>query len=157
LAVVLDDFRRQAEWLHRMTVDFVEAIPEERWDFTPDPGGKFGSFARQLRHVVRVRGVYNDALVERRVDWSRSREHSLGSLTREELLAGLHEQQARLLTALDSVDTEAAIDWGGTSFSFEMFTWEFVQHEAIHHGQWSVYAQLAGFETPSSWQQSWKL
>jgi hypothetical protein len=27
----------------------------------------------------------------------------------------------------------------------------FVQHEAIHHGKWSVYASLAGFDTPLSW------
>jgi hypothetical protein len=38
-----------------------------------------------------------------------------------------------------------------------MFTWEFVQHEAIHHGQWSIYASLAGFDTPLSWRVSWGL
>jgi hypothetical protein len=38
-----------------------------------------------------------------------------------------------------------------------MFTWEFVQHEAIHHGQWSIYASLAGFDTPLSWRASWGL
>jgi hypothetical protein len=32
-----------------------------------------------------------------------------------------------------------------------------VQHEAIHHGQWSVYASLAGFDTPVSWRTSWGL
>ena len=36
-----------------------------------------------------------------------------------------------------------------------LFTWEFVQHEAIHHGQWSIYASLAGFDTPLSWRTSW--
>ena len=35
--------------------------------------------------------------------------------------------------------------------------WEFVQHEAIHHGQWAVYAVLAGFETPPGWQRAWNL
>jgi hypothetical protein len=44
-----------------------------------------------------------------------------------------------------------------TSFTFALFTWEFVQHEAIHHGQWSIYASLAGFETPLSWRASWGL
>jgi hypothetical protein len=32
-----------------------------------------------------------------------------------------------------------------------------IQHEAIHHGQWSVYASLAGFETPLSWRNEWGL
>jgi len=38
----------------------------------------------------------------------------------------------------------------GHPFTFALFTWKFVQHEAIHHGQWSIDASLAGFETPLS-------
>jgi hypothetical protein len=29
--------------------------------------------------------------------------------------------------------------------------------EAIHHGQWSIDASLAGFDTPLSWRASWGL
>jgi hypothetical protein len=47
--------------------------------------------------------------------------------------------------------------WNGTPLTFATFTWEFVQHEAIHHGEWSVYATLAGFKTPLSWRTSWGL
>lgn len=32
-----------------------------------------------------------------------------------------------------------------------------IQHEAIHHGEWSVYASLAGFETPRLWKVNWGL
>ena len=39
---------------------------------------------------------------------------------------------------LETVNIEAPIDWNGTPFTFPLFTWEFVQHEAIHHGQWSI-------------------
>jgi len=59
-----------------------------------------------------------------------------------------------LLATLETADTEARIDWNGTPFTFALFTWEFVQHEAIHHGHWSVYASLAGFERPLSWRTS---
>ena len=31
------------------------------------------------------------------------------------------------------------------------------QHEAIHHGQWSFYATLGGFETPPGWKLNWGL
>lgn len=156
--MLLADFRRCAAFLHRLTVDFVEAVPEDRWDYTPDVGGKFGSIARQVRHVVRIRCVYNDALVDKRVDWGRPRERYDGPLTRESLLAALEDQQARLLRILDSIDPDVEMDWGGgTMYTLPMFTWEYAQHEAIHHGQWSVYAQLGGFETPVSWQRSWKL
>ena len=71
----IDEFVRYSETLHRLTVDFARAVPDDKWDFTPDPPGKsgrtpaphrigvgFAPFCKQLRHVVCVRGVYNAAL-----------------------------------------------------------------------------------------------
>jgi uncharacterized damage-inducible protein DinB len=161
---------RYTKVLHALTADFVRAVPDDKWDFTPDPpekhgrasvphriGDGFAPFCKQLRHVVCVRGVYTAALVARKVDWSRKHQHYVGPLTREALLAALNDKQQHLLATLETVDIDAPIDWDGTPFTFALFTWEFVQHEAIHHGQWSVYASLAGFETPLSWRTSWGL
>jgi hypothetical protein len=166
----IDEFVRYSKALHALTVDFVCAVPADKWDFTPDPCGKsgrrpaphrigdgFAPFCKQLRHVVCVRGVYNAALATRKVDWTRKHEHYVGPLTREALLAALDDKQQRLLATLETVDISAPIDWDGTPFTFGLFTWEFVQHEAIHHGQWSIYASLAGFVTPLSWRASWGL
>jgi len=164
------DFARYSKVLHVLTADFVRAVPEEKWDFTPDPAGKsgrasaphrigggFAPFCKQLRHVVCVRGIYNAALAAGKVDWTRKHEHYAGPLTREALLAALDDKQRELLAILERLDITAPIDWGGTPFTFALFTWEFVQHEAIHHGQWSIYASLAGFDTPPSWRSSWGL
>jgi DinB superfamily len=166
----IDDFVRYSTVLHSLTADFVRAVPEDKWDFTPDPPGKsgrrqaphrighgFAPFGKQVRHVVCVRGVYNAALATRKVDWARKRDHYVGPLTRAGLLAALADKQRQLLATLETFDVDALIDWGGTPFSFALFTWEFVQHEAIHHGQWSIYASLAGFDTPLSWRASWGL
>ena len=166
----IDDFTRYSKVLHALTVDFVRVVPEDKWEFTPDPPGqsggtpaphrmsdRFAPFCKQLRHVVCVRGVYNAALATRKVDWTRKHDHYGGPLTREALLPALEEKQRQLLAILETVDIEAAIDWDGTPFTFALFTWEFVQHEAIHHGQWSLYAALAGFDTPLSWRTSWGL
>jgi DinB superfamily len=166
----IDEFIRYSKVLHDMTADFVRAVPADKWDFTPDPPGRsgrapaahrlgdgFAPFCKQLRHVICVRGVYNAALATRRVDWRRRHEHYAGPLTREALLAGLGDQQRQLLATLNTVDIDATIDWDGTPFTFALFTWEFVQHEAIHQGQWSLYASLAGFDTPVSWRASWGL
>lgn len=122
--MLIEDFRAYSALLNRMTTDFFEALPDDKWDFTPQPSGRFGTFARQLRHVVRARGVYNEALVERRVDWTRSREHYAGPLTRVALLEALEHQQERLLRTLDGLDPEVEIDWGETPFTFGTFTWE---------------------------------
>jgi uncharacterized damage-inducible protein DinB len=151
----IDDFVRYSKVLHALTADFVRAVPEDKWDFRIGAG--FAPFSKQLRHVVCVRGVYNAALAAGKVDWTRKHQHYAGPLTREPLLAALNDQQRRLLRTLETVDIGAPIDWDGTSFTFALFTWEFVQHEAIHHGQWSVYASLAGFDTPLSWRTSWGL
>ncbi|MFZ0272067.1 MAG: DinB family protein [Acidobacteriaceae bacterium] len=166
----IDDFVRYSKVLYRLTADFVRVVPEDKWDFTPDPPGKsgrapaphrigdgFAPFCKQLRHVVCVRGVYTAALATRKVDWTRKHEHYVGPLTREALLAALDDKQRHLLATLETVDSDALIDWDGTPFTFALFTWEFVQHEAIHHGQWSVYASLAGFDTPFTWRTSWGL
>ena len=168
--MLIDEFVRYSKVLHRLTADFVRAVPEDKWDFTPDPPAKsgrepiphrigdgFGPFCKQLRHVVCVRGVYNAALATGKVDWPRKHEHYGGPLTREALVAALDDKQRQLLATLETVDINAPIDWGGTPFTFALFTWEFVQHEAIHHGQWSIYASLAGFDTPLSWRASWGL
>ena len=165
----IDDFVRYSNVLHALTAGFVRAVPKEKWDFTRDlPGNgrapaphrigdSFAPFCKQLRHVVCVRGVYTAALATRKVDWTRKHEHYAGPLTREALLAALDDQQRQLLATLETLDIDAPIDWDGTPFTFAQFTWEFVQHEAIHHGQWSVYASLAGFGTPLSWRTSWGL
>ena len=166
----IDEFGQYSKVLHGMTADFVRAVPDDKWNFTPDPPGQsgrapaphrigdgFAPFCKQVRHIVCVRGVYNAALVTRRVDWTRKHDHYDGPLTREALLAALDDKQRQLLATLEIVDISASIDWGGTPFTFALFTWEFVQHEAIHHGQWSLYASLAGFDTPLSWRASWGL
>ena len=166
----IDDFVRYSEVLYRLTTDFVRAVPESKWDFTPDPPAKllrshaphrvgdgFAPFCKQLRHVVCVRGVYNAALAKGKVDWTRKHEHYVGPLTREALLAALDDKQRQLPATLKSVNIDAPIDWDGTPFSFTLFTWEFVQHESIHQGQWSIYASLVGFDTPLSWRTSWGL
>ena len=107
--------------------------------------------------MVCVRGVYNAAMVTKKADFTQKHDHYTGPLTREALLPALIDKQRQFLAALKTLDTETPIDFGGTAFTFDDFAYEVVQHEAIHHGQWSVYASLGEFETPLSWRASWGL
>jgi hypothetical protein len=153
--ISVENFKNHLHWVHRMTVDFVEAVPDDKWDYTP--GGGLGPFCRQLRHVVCVRGVYNAALTTKKADFSTIRDHYGGSLARGDLLPALNDIQQRFLAALETVDTNVTIDFGGTAFPFDNFAGEVIQHESIHHGQWSAYAYLGGFPTPRSWRAGWRL
>jgi len=40
--MLIDDFVRYSTVLHRLTAHFVRAVPEDKWDFTPDPPGQSG-------------------------------------------------------------------------------------------------------------------
>jgi DinB superfamily len=168
--MLVDDFRRRLQHLYAMTVDFIEVVPSDRWDFSPDPsagaavshdplrhGVGFAPFSKQLRHVVCVRGVYNAALLTKKADFAKKHDHFRGPPSRAALLAALAEKQSDLLAMLDTVDTNVPIDFFGTPFSFGDFAFTVVQHEAIHHGQWSIYAALGGFRTPLSWRNEWGL
>jgi hypothetical protein len=155
MSVIIDDFRRRSEFLQTMTLDFVKDVPEAQWAFSPHP--RFAPFCKQLRHVVCVRGAYNDALLTKRTDFSKKHDHYAEGLTREELSAALVAKQDDLLRIIETVDVDAPIDVVGRAFSFGDFAYTMVQHEALHHGQWSIYASLAGFETPLVWRLEWGL
>jgi hypothetical protein len=155
MAALIEDFRKRCEFLQTMTLDFANDVPDEHWEFSPHP--RFAPFCKQLRHVVCVRGVYNDALVSKRADFAKKHTHYSGVLTRDELVNALVEKQGALLAIIDTLDTDASIDVFGRPFGFVDFTYTMVQHEALHHGEWSIYASLAGFETPLSWRLEWGL
>ncbi len=37
--MLVDEFVRYSKVLHTLTTDFVLAVPEDRWNFRPDPIG----------------------------------------------------------------------------------------------------------------------
>ena len=76
----IEAFRRRWMHLHEMTIIFAEAAPGGCWNSTPHDG--FAPFSKQVRHVVCVRGVYNDGVVKKRIDFSRKHEHYSGGLGR---------------------------------------------------------------------------
>ncbi len=167
--MLVDDFRRRFDFLQRMTIDFVNAVPAKYWDFSPQPpvpdgdvpagrhGSGFAPFCKQVRHVVCVRGVYADSLVTRRADFAKKHSHYSGGLGRDELVGALVVAHRDLLAKFETADEHSTIDFFGTGFTLGDLAYTVVQHEAIHHGQWSIYAALAGFETPPSWRQEWGL
>jgi uncharacterized damage-inducible protein DinB len=143
----------------RLTFDFVEAVPDDRWEFSPHPG--FAPFNKQVRHIVCVQGVYLQGLRERTANFGTKHSHYDGPLGRRELRAALQQKDAELDAALQEIDAAGVeafrIDWFGSQIGLDRYLQVVVQHEAIHHGQWSFYATLGGFQSPLSWKFGWGL
>lgn len=155
---VLESFRQRWEHVDTMTRLFVEAVPESRWESAPFPG--FAPFCKQLRHVTCVRGVYNEGLRSRSIDFGRKHEHYKGGLDRRSLMKALAEKHEELLALLSGIPDDLErpqIDFFGSRVSYVDYLWGYVQHESIHHGQWSLYAAHGGYQTPELWRVQWGL
>jgi len=155
---LITDFESRWAYVHSMARVFAETVPEEQWLFSPHP--RFAPFAKQLRHVVCVRGAYRSGITDGKPDFSRKHDHYSGPLDRSALLAALDQQHAALGEALRAAATEnpaKTVDFAGRPFSLLEYTYVIMQHEGVHFGEWSLYASLAGFETPLDWRLQWGL
>ena len=141
-----------------LTFDFISDVPEDRWEFSPHP--RFSAYNKQVRHMVCVQGVYIDGIRNRTTDFGKKHSHYDGPLDRESLTSALREKDGVLLEAIDAIgpagEDDYLIEFYGQQ-KLATFLSTILHHEAIHHGQWSFYAALAGFETPESWKLNWRL
>lgn len=138
-----------AEWKYTSgeTLKRIEAIPEDKWNFSPHP--EFGPFSKQVRHVICCRGVFSEAFLNGKLDFSKKHSFYAGSLERAELLKALHESTAKvseILTALSTADlSKYGVDYYGDTLGFVEHFSALVCHEAYHRGEWAVYAANGGF------------
>lgn len=155
---ILHAFLRRWDHINAMTLSFAQSVPDEYWHASPHAG--FAPFCKQLRHVVCVRGVYSEGLLTKHVDFSRKHGFYAGSLERRELIDALDDRHTELIAALSVVPADLdqpQIELLGKRLSYVDYLYGYVQHEAIHHGQWSLYAAVAGYDTPELWRQQWGL
>jgi hypothetical protein len=102
MSSAIASFRTGWSHVRGLTYDFVAAVPEDRWTFSPHP--RFAPFHKQFRHRVCVQGVYIAGIRDSVTDFARKHDHYAGSLDRGSLLAALLEKDAEL----DDVLTEGA-------------------------------------------------
>jgi uncharacterized damage-inducible protein DinB len=152
------EFKRHWEFVHMMTRDFVSSVPDAHWEFSPH--ARFAPFCKQLRHVICVRGLYNETIENGHADWSRKHQQYSGDLTRASLVQALQDKNEAMLATLDRLEKEGGhrlVEFIGRQMHLGEFAQVIVHHEALHQGQWSLYASLAGFDTPHSWRLNWGL
>lgn len=153
----VEDFRKSWSFCRGLTRQFIEAAPLSAWDSRPHE--RYGTMARQFRHVVQVVDLYRSALENGHlVPQAKTASYS-GSLQREDLLAGLDRADSAFDAALEAfvADGKESLMFGELEMSLGEFLHVCIEHEANHHGLWSVYAAYAGFDTPASWKENWDL
>jgi hypothetical protein len=107
-----EGFLAQWQFIHSMTLAFVDEIPDEHWNFSPHR--RFAPFAKQLRHVVCLRGLYNDGIAHGRADFARKHEQYGGDLSRMQLRSALVAKQDKLRELFEApatADPKRAIDF----------------------------------------------
>ena len=129
------------------TLEAARAIPSDQWSFSPAPG--FGSFAKQLRHVIMVRRVFAAGFRSGKLDFSLKHSFYTGSLEPGVLLEELAKSREEVRSTLASLSETSLATHGaeyyGESLGFIEHFSAMVCHEALHRGQWMVYAKLGGF------------
>lgn len=156
---IVDDFAQAWADTRRLTYAFIDAVPDDQWSVSPHV--RFGALNKQVRHLVCVQGVYQHGLKERVIDFSTKHSHYKGTLDKTALGDALRRKDNELSQILDVYRRDGAdafeVDFFGRRMRFSRYGAVMIQHEAIHHGQWSLYAALAGFETPLDWRMNWGL
>jgi hypothetical protein len=153
------EFEGVYKYIRGMTKEFLRGVPSTKWNFSPHP--RFAPLCKQARHIVCVQGVYNDGFLSRKVDFSKKHSYYQGALDGEAILVALDKKTAECLNILAGLKQNGLrgfeIDFFGMKMGFGEYCQTIIQHESIHHGQWSLYAALGGFDTPKGWQENWEL
>ena len=141
-----------------MTNEFLRAASDECLDYRPQ--SDFMTVREQAAHLCEVQGAYQLAFSGEPVDFARKGEFAPPSLERDAIIDTLAELDRRLIELLDTFrdDPDAfRLDWFGSRLGIPGFTGVFIQHEALHHGQWAAYAALGGYPRPIGWLMNWGL
>lgn len=155
---IINDFKKSWDFSRGMTLEFINELPENMWDFTPHE--RYAPLCKQFRHMVWVTGLYREAIETGEMrDCETKKEHYSGELDKQKILSGFEIENGKLMAALAKLQNLDLENYFVKAFGLEMkfveYTHVLIQHESTHQGLWSFYATLGGFKTPNSWQQNW--
>jgi hypothetical protein len=114
----------------------------------------------QAAHLVEVQGVYQEVLGTGAVDMSHKARYTPEATETDVILAALDSMDGDLRRQLDGMRPHATswtTEWFGSRIGVAAFGAVFIQHEALHHGQWAVHAHLARSPVPIGWLLNWGL
>ena len=155
---MIDDFLVRWTFVRGMTTEFLESASDDCLDFRPTE--KFMTIREQAAHLVEVPAIYQLGFAGEETDVARKPEFTPRQTDAASLVRALADQDEVLQSNLERLraDPEAfSIDWYGSTLGVSGFGAVFIQHEALHHGQWTSIAYLGGFPRPLGWLLNWGL
>lgn len=154
---LIAEFEKTWFYTRSITTDFLDSIPEDKWNFSHH--SKYAPFSKQFRHMTCVYGVYIEGFKNQAIDFSKKHSHYAGSLDRAEIKADLAMKDSMLKKVLNSLSDEQVkkfrLNFFGINMSFSEYTHVLIQHECLHIGTWGNMAAFAEFEVPKSWKSDW--
>jgi uncharacterized damage-inducible protein DinB len=146
-------------WWTMITTSFVaaaEAMPQEKYDFTPKDGAFDGvrSFAQQVKHVACANQAFFDEIEGKQPPPDCERGGPNPAKTKAELVSYLKESFEYGQTVFKKLTPANALDpvsgrYGGPSTRLGIMTLA-IWHASDHYGQLVVYLRLNGIVPPAS-------
>jgi uncharacterized damage-inducible protein DinB len=147
----LDRFRKVWEMETGMTTKLLEAIPADKYDFRPDPGGR--SIGEMAWHLAEIEGYTTDGVSKGAVTFQDVPPNMKRPREVKQLAPGfrqVHKDAVARVAKLKESDLEREIPFAGDrKFTIREILWGAMLSHLVHHrGQLSLLVRLAG-GTPS--------
>ena len=133
----------------KATTKVLESLPQDRYDFRPDAGGR--SLGELAWHLAEVEAYLADGIQRRKVDFA-----AVEGLSRPREIAALapgyrriHEQALARIRTLELEDLDQVIPFANRQLPIRPILWSGLLHHLIHHrGQLTLMNRIAGGTSP---------
>jgi len=147
----LERFRRVWETEAGLTAGLLEAIPADRYDFRPDPGGR--SLGEMAWHLAEVEGYISEGVSKGAVTFQQAPPSLKRPRDARQLAPGyrqVHQEAVARLAGLQEGDLDRAIPFAGDrELTIRDCLWGALLMHLIHHrGQLVLMIRLAGGTPP---------
>ena len=119
LEELINEFQSSWSFARQLTFDFIEAVPDDKWSFSPHTN--YSPLCKQFRHMIWVTGLYREALEKRNMSECESKKnHYKGDLTRDSLMKGLRHEGQIFDNLLDSLKSHLTKSYSIKAYGTEM-------------------------------------
>jgi uncharacterized damage-inducible protein DinB len=140
-----------------MTLEYLGFLSDEVLDLRPTT--TFRTIREQAVHLAELQGVYQLALQEEPVDYSRAAEFTPASSARDDIVAAMEDRDREYVALVEQLLPAGAghrLDtWHGLTLA--EFDGHHADHERLHQGQWIALTALAGHPQPPRAAALWVL